>query len=211
MAISPASIPQNILLISETKLKSFTDIDPNVSSSVLLPFIGVVQQTKIEYIIGARYYKSLLLQVSGGTISANTTDFNFLVDFLQPCLVWNAYAECLPSIFMRIKNNGIVTGAENTVTIKEMEYMQKRADDRAQFFERRMIENLIFNSNLYPLVFQTTSTQGLFAHLGKRYFSGVHINDYNGDTTPWNIRQKYGLGSYWDPTGVYNCTGGACF
>ena len=88
MSLTPGAVPQNVLLISETKLKNFTDIDPNVSSSVLLPFIGVVQQTKLEYIIGAKYYKSLLYQVSGGTISSNENDYNFLTYFAQPMLIW---------------------------------------------------------------------------------------------------------------------------
>ena len=205
---SPGIVPQNVLLISETKLKNFTDIDPNVSSSVLLPFISVVQQTKLEYIIGARYYKDLLYGVSGNTLSQ--TDTNFLNYFAQPMLVWAAYAEALPSVFMRIKNNGIVTGAENTVTIKEMEYMQGRADDRSQFFEQRLIQELIFNSNLYPQVFTTTSNQGLFPHLGKAYFSGVQINNQNGDTSPYNMMKNYGLRSYADPTYPDLCQGGNC-
>lgn len=205
---SPGIVPQNVLLVSETKLKTFTDIDPNVSSSVILPFIAVVQQTKLEYIIGARYYKELLYGVSGNTLS--NTDTNFLNYFAQPMLIHAAYAECLPSIFMRIKNNGIVTGAENTVTIKEMQYMQTRADDRSQFFEQRMIQELIFNSNLYPLVFQTTSNQGLFPHLGKAYFSGVEISNTYGDTSPHNMMNRYGLRSYADPTYPYLCQGGNC-
>jgi hypothetical protein len=168
----------------------------------------VVQQTKLEYIIGARYYKDLLYGVSGNTLSQ--TDTNFLNYFAQPMLVWAAYAEALPSVFMRIKNNGIVTGAENTVTIKEMEYMQGRADDRSQFFEQRLIQELIFNSNLYPQVFTTTSNQGLFPHLGKAYFSGVQINNQNGDTSPYNMMKNYGLRSYADPTYPYLCQGGNC-
>ena len=202
---SPGLVPQNVLLISENKLKNFTDIDPNVSTSVLLPFIGVVQQTKLEYIIGAKYYKSLLLQVSGGTINSNVNDYNFLTYFAQPMLIWAAYAEALPSIFMRIKNNGIVTGAENTVGIKEMDYMQKRADDRSQFFERRMIEEIIFNSNLYPLCFNYTSNEGLFPHLGKNYFSGVHLPNGNWTTSPDYMMKTYGLPYYSDPT--YACCG----
>lgn len=204
---SPGIVPQNILLVSETKLKNFTDIDPNVTSSVLLPFISVVQQSKLEYIIGAKYYKELCYEVSGGTISANTNNYNFLVYFAQPMLIWAAYAEALPSIFMRIKNNGIVTGAENTVTIKEMEYMQQKADDRSQFFERRLIEELIYNSNLYPLVFQTTSNQGLFPHLGKNYQMNLHIPNGWGDTSPYGIYKRYGLKSYADPTFPYLCQG----
>ena len=173
--MSQALVPQNILLISENKLKNFTDIDQNVTSAVLLPFIGVVQQTKLEYIIGRLYYVQLLNEVATNTLT--TINNNFLQYFVQPMLIWSAYAECLPSIFMRIKNNGIVAGSEKTITISEMEYMQTRADDRGQFFERRMIEEIIYNQSNYPLVYTYTSTDGMRPHLGKNYFSGVHLNN----------------------------------
>jgi hypothetical protein len=173
--MSQALVPQNILLISENKLKNFTDIDQNVTSSVLLPFIGVVQQTKLEYIIGRLYYVQLLNEVATSTLTEINN--NFLQYFVQPMLIWTAYAEALPSIFMRIKNNGIVAGSEKTITISEMEYMQTRADDRGQFFERRMIEEIIFNQSNYPLVYTYTSTDGMRPHLGKNYFSGIHLNN----------------------------------
>lgn len=202
---SPGIVPQNVLLISESKLKNFTDIDPNVSSSVLLPFIGVVQQTKLEYIIGAKYYKSLCNQVSSGTLTSGSTDWNFLVYFAQPLLIWAAYAEALPSIFMRIKNNGIVNGAEKSVSIGDMNYMQKRADDRSQFFEERMIQEIIYNSNLYPLCFNYTSNQGLFPHLGKQYFSGIHLSNGSWQSNPNYMARVYGLGYYSGPE--YACCG----
>lgn len=202
---SPGIVPQNILLVSENKLKSFTDIDPNVNTAVLLPFIQVVQQTKLEYIIGAKYYKSLLYQVSGGTISASTTDNNFLTYFAQPMLIWAAYAEALPSVWARIKNNGIVNGTEQTITIGEMTWFQKRADDRSQFFEQRLIQEIIFNSNLYPLCFNYTSNEGLFPHLGKQYFSGVHLTNGNWTDSPGYMMKNYGLPFYSDPT--FACCG----
>ena len=173
--MSQALVPQNILLISENKLKNFTDIDQNVTSAVLLPFVGVVQQTKLEYIIGRKYYVELLDQVANSSLT--TINNNFLQYFVQPMLIWSAYAEALPSIFMRIKNNGIVAGSEKTITISEMEYMQTRADDRGQFFERRMIEEIIFNQSNYPAVYTYTSTDGMRPHLGKNYFSGIHLNN----------------------------------
>lgn len=173
--MSQALVPQNILLVSENKLKNFTDIDQNVTSAVLLPFIGVVQQTKLEYITGRLYYVQLLNEVA--TSSLTTINNNFLQYFVQPMLIWAAYAEALPSIFMRIKNNGIVNGSEKTITISEMQYMQTAANDRSQFFERRMIEELIYNQSNYPLVYTYTSTDGLRPHLGKNYFSGVHLNN----------------------------------
>jgi hypothetical protein len=173
--MSQALVPQNILLISENKLKNFTDIDQNVTSAVLLPFVGVVQQTKLEYIIGRKYYVELLDQVANSSLT--TINNNFLQYFVQPMLIWSAYAEALPSIFMRIKNNGIVAGSEKTITISEMQYMQTAADDRSQFFERRMIEELIYNQSNYPAVYTYTSTDGMRPHLGKNYFSGIHLNN----------------------------------
>lgn len=171
--MSQALVPQNILLVSETKLKNFTDIDQNVTSAVLLPFIGVVQQTVLEYIIGRKYYVELLEQVQNNNLT--TINNNFLQYFCQPMLIWNAYSEALPSIMMRIKNNGIVAGSEKTITISEMEFLQEKADDRAQFFQRRMIEELIYNQQNYPAVYTYTSTDGLKPHLGVNYFSGVHL------------------------------------
>ena len=200
-----ALIPQNVLLISETKIKNFSDIDQNVTSAVLLPFISVVQQTKLEYIIGGKYYQQLL----DGVINSNltTNDTNFLEYFAQPMLIWAAYAECLPSIFMRIKNNGIVTGAENTVTIKEMQYMQTRADDRSQFFEQRMIEQIIWNSNLYPSVFNYSTRNGMQPHLGKNYYSGVELSlgRYSGYDIASQF-QRSGVGYYSGPE--YACLWG---
>ena len=193
-----ALIPQNVLLISENKIKNFTDIDQNVTTAVLLPFISVVQQTKLEYIIGGKYYQELLNGVINSNLSTN--DQNFLEYFAQPLLIWAAYAECLPSVFMRIKNNGIVTGAENTVTIKEMEYMQTAANDRSQFFEQRMIEQIIWNSNLYPSVFNYSTQNGMRPHLGKNYFSGVELalGRYSGYDIATGM-QRAGIGYYSGP------------
>ena len=195
MSLQPGQIPQDVLLISEQKLKNFSDIDPNITSSVLLPFISVAQQTKIEYIVGGKYYQQLLNGVINNNL--NQVDFDFLVYFVQPCLIWAAYSECLSSIWMRIKNNGIVNGSEQTVSISEMQFMQQRADDRSQFFEQRMIDQIKFNSNLYPTIFQWTTKNGLQPHLGKNYFSGIHIsngNRYGGSGIP------RGMIIYGDPT-----------
>jgi hypothetical protein len=196
-----ANTPQNVLLISENKLKNFTDIDANVTSAVLLPFISVVQQTKLEYIIGGKYYRQLLDEVSTNTLTQINS--NFLVYFIQPLLIWAAYAECLPSIMMRIKNSSIVNGSEQTITIKDMEFLQKRADDRSQFFEQRMIDELIYNSGDYPLVYNWSTNDGLQPHLGKNYFSGVYLNNGSryGDLQSIGY---WGLPIYSDPT-FYCC------
>ena len=153
--MSQAIVPQNVLMISETVLKSFSDIDPNVTSSVLLPFVSLSQQLTLEYIIGRPYYVQLLEQIIDGSISANTTNYNFLNYFCKPLLVWDSYKLALPSIWMRIRNNGIVN-TESSVSVKEMEWQQARADSTSQFFQERMRQEIIFNSNFYPLCYINT-------------------------------------------------------
>lgn len=208
--MSQAIVQQNVLLISENKLKSFTDIDANVTSSVLLPFIGVVQQTVLEYIIGRPYYTQLLDEVQNNTLSANTTNYNFLNYFVSPLLIWAAYSEALPSIFMRIKNNGIVNGTDKTITISEMQWMAKQASDRSQFFQERMRQEIIFNSQFYPLCFNFTSTQGLFPHLQKNYFSGLHLANGHGDNYSMTLGwARAGIGFYSGPE--YACVNGGCW
>lgn len=203
-----ALIPQNVLLVSETKIKNFTDIDQNVSSAVLLPFISVAQQTKLEYIIGGKYYQQLLDGVINSNLSTNDT--NFLEYFAQPLVLWAAYAECLPSVWGRIKNNGIVNGAEQSVTLKEMQWFVEKASERSQFFEQRMIEQIIWNSNLYPSVFNYSTQNGMQPHLGKNYFSGVELSlgRYSGYDIASGF-QRSGIGYYAGPE--YACLWGGCF
>ena len=203
-----ALVPQNILMVSETKIKNFTDIDSNVTSQVLLPFIGVVQQLEVEYLIGRPYYVQILNEISGNTLS--TINNNFLQYFLQPWILWSAYRECLPSVWGRIKNNGIVNGAEQSISLKEMQWFTEKAADRAQFFRERTRQELIFNSNNYPLVYNYNSTEGLFPHLGVNYFSGVQLTNGHGDN--YDIAagfRRSGIGYYSGPE--YACVWGGCF
>ena len=200
-----ALIPQNVLLISEQKLKNYTDIDQNVTSAVLLPFISVVQQLKLEYIIGGKYYQELLDGVINSNLSTNDT--NFLEYFAQPMLIHAAAAEAMPSILFRIKNNGIVAGAENTITLKEMQYLQQKYDDRSQFFEQRMIEQIIWNSNLYPAVFNYSTQNGMQPHLGKNYNMQIELG--LGRFSGYDIAtgmQRSGIGYYSGPE--YACLWG---
>jgi hypothetical protein len=106
---------------------------------------------------------------------------------------------------MRIRNNGITVGSENPVSVKEMQWQQTRADDRSQFFEQRMIDELIWNSVDYPSVYSWSSNQGLPPHLGKNYFSGVHLNNGQWTNSPGYMMKTYGLQTYSDPT--MNCCG----
>jgi hypothetical protein len=208
--MSQAIVPQNVLMISENVLKSFTDIDPNVTSSVLLPFVSLSQQLTLEYIIGRPYYVQLLQQIADNSITGDTTNYNFLNYFCKPLLIWDSYKLALPSIWMRVKNNGVVNGSENSVSVKEMEWQQARADSTSQFFQERMRQEIIFNSQFYPLCYNFTSNQGLFPHLTKNYNMNIHLPNGHGDNgamyAGW---ARSGVGYYSGPE--FACVNGGMF
>ena len=53
-----------VLLISETKLKAFTNINRNVDMDVLKAEIQVAQDIDLQTILGTKFYNHLLSQVS---------------------------------------------------------------------------------------------------------------------------------------------------
>jgi hypothetical protein len=59
----------NVLLISETKLKSFTNINKNVDMDVLKAEIKIAQDIEIQTVLGTKFYNTLL---SRGKSTGNT-------------------------------------------------------------------------------------------------------------------------------------------
>ncbi len=62
-----------VLLISETKLKAFTNINKNVDMDVLKAEIQIAQDIHLQTILGTKFYDHLLNQVSstGNTFNAD--------------------------------------------------------------------------------------------------------------------------------------------
>ena len=53
-----------VLLISETKLKSYTNINKNVDMDVLKSEVQVAQDIDLQTILGSKFYHELLSKVS---------------------------------------------------------------------------------------------------------------------------------------------------
>jgi len=125
-------------------------------------------------------------------------------------LIWDSYKLALPSIWMRIRNNGVLNGTENSVSVTEMEWQQARADSTSQFFQERMRQEIIFNSQFYPLCFNFTSSQGLFPHLTKNYNMNIHLPNGHGDNGALiNGMLRSGIGYYAGPE--FACVSGGLY
>tara|TARA_R110001606_G_scaffold5061_4_gene23860 strand:+ start:1000 stop:1581 length:582 start_codon:yes stop_codon:yes gene_type:complete len=143
---------ENTLLISEAKLKRFTDINNALDPDLLSSIIRESQIIHVTRLLGTPLYDKILSLVDNNTLTGN---YQTLVnDYVQDSLLYWAYYESLESIYLRPRNAGLVkpTGGENNIDADIALYDKKRQSvkNKAEYFSERLVDYLCFNNSLYP-------------------------------------------------------------
>lgn len=150
---------ENTLLISEAKLKRFTDINNNLDVDLISSVIREAQIIHITRLLGSKLYDKIIADVDAGTI---TGDYKTLLDdFIQDALIYWSYYESLETIYLRPRNAGLIkpTGGENNIDADLALYDKKRQSvkNKAEYFSQRLVDHLCFNNSLYPEYGQETN------------------------------------------------------
>ena len=113
----------NTFLISETKVREFTNMNDNVDTALMKNGIREAQDIEIQRIIGTLLYDSLMTQVDNGTFT-NTNYETLVNDYIQNALLYWAYYYIEEAIYTRDRNNGLLipTGGENSIQVDERKY-----------------------------------------------------------------------------------------
>lgn len=143
---------ENTLLVSEAKLKRFTDINNNLDVDLISSVIREAQIIHITRLLGSPLYEKILADVDAGTLSGN---YKSLVDdYIQDALLYWAYYESLETIYLRPRNAGLVkpTGGENNIDADIALYDKKRQSikNKAEYFSERLVDYLCYNDSLFP-------------------------------------------------------------
>jgi hypothetical protein len=143
---------ENTLLISEAKLKRFTDINNNLDVDLISSVIREAQIIHITRLLGSKLYDKLISDVDSDSLAG---DYKTLVDdYVQDSLLYWAYYESLETIYLRPRNAGLVkpTGGENNIDADIALYDKKRQSvkNKAEYFSERLVDYLCFNSTLFP-------------------------------------------------------------
>lgn len=143
------------LFISIKDLKRKSIIDGNVDADKLVQFVEVAQDTHIQNYLGTDLYNKLQLLITGGTIDdvANADYKNLLTDYIKPMLIWFSQSAYLPFAMYQISNGGMFKHtSENseTVTLEEMRALLNRVTETAEFYTRRFVDYMSFNSTTFP-------------------------------------------------------------
>ena len=145
----------NVLLISEDTLKTYTAINENVQSDELRFCILQAQTIFIQESLGTNLYNYLLNLVDTGDIY-NPSEVNYknLLDtYIQPTLISYSYYLGLDNFAMKFMSVGLVSNRSeqgDKVDFKMFQMMKVNSKNQAEFNDNLLRRHLIFKSALYP-------------------------------------------------------------
>ena len=180
-----------VLLISETKLKAFTNINKNVDMYVLKAEVQIAQDIDLQTILGTLFYQHLLNQVSATGNTFSNDEKTLVDDYVQPYLIQTAYFNAIPQIMYRTMNNGITSGTmENAsaVDIETMKYLRSIQKQRADFYSQRLLDYLLMGrgQNKFPQYNTASTIDGMIPDRTQKYNNGIFLRHVT--RKGWNMQ-----------------------
>lgn len=166
-----------ILLTSETFVKSVTNISDNIAGKYLLPSIREAQEVGLRGILGDLLFDRLKELVSTGDITAGDyAAYKDLLDRAQYFLAYAAVVELCDKVSYKVGNFGVAKSNDENLAVvthdemvKQQLYYQSKADgncrrlqrwilsNKAAFLELRACDCAAMQANL-----RSSATSGLF-------------------------------------------------
>ena len=167
------------LLLSEAKLREFTDINNNVDSTLLTNAIRTAQDIELQRVLGTILYNKLISDVDASSLSGDYKDL--LDNWAQDFLLYASYYEALEAIYLRPRNNGLVkpTGGDYSVDADLTLYDRKRQSirNKKEFYGERLVEHLIQYQSNFPEYTQGTNLDEMYPDTGQQFRSPIVMRD----------------------------------
>jgi hypothetical protein len=190
-----------VLLISEVKLKAFTNINKNVDMDVLKAEIQIAQDIDLQTILGTKFYDHLLSQVSSTGNTFNANEKKLVDDYIQPFLIQQAYFQAMPNLQFRTMNRGIVQGemeSATSVDIETFKYLRNIQKSRSDFYMTRLLDYLLigYGQNQFPDYNSQSTKDGMIPDRTQKYMPGIVLRrttrkGYNFDDISLNGTRMY--------------------
>lgn len=139
------------LFISRTDLVKNSIIDGNTDTDKFIQFIKIAQEIEVQNYLGTDLYNKISQDIIDGTLTGDY--LNLVNDYVQPMLIWWAQVSYLPYAAYQIKNGGVFKHtSENSESVSksEVDYLVGKARDTAEYYTRRFIDYMSFNSPTFP-------------------------------------------------------------
>jgi len=196
-----------VLLVSEEKLKAFTTVNENVSPQLLIPYILNSQNTYLVNLIGSSFLKELYLQVKTGTVTeANTY---ILDEYIGQVVLQYGLMMALPFLKYKILNKSILSPKSETsdsIDLDELKYLVAEVKNTAEQYAMLLQRYLFWHSADYPLWNNALAMDGVIPDRGNVFTSPLVTSHY-----PYGFKRRlaetanrggYGFALGSNPTGT---------
>ena len=168
-----------ILLVSEEKLKAFTTINENVSPQLLIPYILNSQETYLVNLIGGSFLKELYLQVRTNTVTAAN---QFILDeFIGQVVLQYGLMMSLPFLKYKILNKSILSPkseSADSIDLDELKYLVSQVKNTAEQYAMLLQRYLFWHSADYPLWNNALAMDGVIPDKGNVYTAPLVTSHY---------------------------------
>lgn len=139
-------------ILSEAKFRQFTDVNDMLDTALVKNAIREAQDIHLQRIIGTQLYNKILSDIVAGSL---TGDYKTLVDdYIQDFLLYAAYYESLEAIYIRPRNNGLLTptGGENSIEVDRSLFNVKRqsVENKQEFYAEKLSQYISENEATFP-------------------------------------------------------------
>ena len=173
---------QGVILVSETKIKAFTNINKNVQIDLLKAEILIAQQIDLQTLLGTLFYDHLLSQVNATGNTFNAQEKTLVDEYIQNFLIQQAYFQAMPSLQFRPMDRGIVTGQMENATsidIETFKYLRSIQKQRADFYMTRLQDYLLIGKgqNQFPQYTTQSTKDGMIPNRRAKYMNGIYLKN----------------------------------
>lgn len=139
------------LFITPKDLKQNSLVDGNVDTDKFIQFIKIAQQIHVQNYLGTALYDKISQDIIDGNLTGNY--LTLVKDYIKDMLIHYAMVDYLPFAAYQVANGGVFKHtSENSESVskEEVDTLIEKHRTFAQFYTRRFIDHMNFNSNLYP-------------------------------------------------------------
>ena len=146
---------RQILLISEDKVKTLSNLDNNVFGKWLLPAIREAQDVNLQSIIGSCLYNQLLTLVETGDILLEEYGLykDLLDNQIRDFLLYQSLVNVIPLINVNMANMGtVVSNDEHIQTLSQgnIDLIKNYYQSMADVYQKRLQDYLRCNCESFP-------------------------------------------------------------
>jgi hypothetical protein len=168
---------EQILYISENRLKESTTINQNVDTELLIPNIKVAQDKYILTKLGSKLDDKLQTLIKDDELDdAGNENYEKLVNtYIQPALIqWTLY-ESIVFLGFKFMNKDIMRKNSETgspASLDDLKFLRQEVQNTAEWYTERLIDYLCHNNDLFPEY--TTNVNEDVRPSRKNFFNGMN-------------------------------------